>query len=140
MPVNLRMPSTNVVIIAGRLTRAPVLQTAGNVPVCEFGIANGRKWRDKTTGETKEETVFVQIKCWRITAEIAGRLTKGEAVLVHGRMSEDKWVDREGKERSKTRIVADRIEQLQWPDDDARQPYASPQPVEEPPPEDDVPF
>ena len=136
---NLRMPSTNYLIIAGRLTREPESRDVGGVQFCEIGIANTRHFKG-SNGEKKEETLFAQVKCWRTTAEIASRLKKGEAVLIQGRLAEDKWKDRDGKDISKTRIVAERIDSLQWPDDNA-QPAPAPEPApQSEEPEDGLPF
>ncbi|HPU62487.1 MAG TPA: single-stranded DNA-binding protein, partial [Bacillota bacterium] len=64
------MPSFNRVIFAGHLTRDPELKyLPSNTAVCEFGIANNRKWRDKD-GNSKEEVCFVDCQAFGRTAEV----------------------------------------------------------------------
>ena len=116
---DLRMPDINLVILAGRLTRDAELQYAGGVPVCDLGLAVSRKYKTKD-GDTREETLFVQVKCWRGIAEWAGKLKKGEPVYVAGRLAHEEWTDRDGHKRSKTRVIADRIQGLAWPDQDGQ--------------------
>ena len=53
------MANYNRVILAGNLTRDPQLSyTPSNTPICKFGMAINRRWRDQQ-GNTQEETCFV---------------------------------------------------------------------------------
>lgn len=103
---DLKMPDTNQIIIAGRLTRDPELRDAGGKKVCEFGLANGRD----------DRTVFVNVTCWDKTAEwVAENVQKGRPVMVEGRLKSDQWEDKDtGKKRSKLEIVAHRVNALDW--------------------------
>ena len=101
----------NKVMIAGNLTRDPDLRNLNNgTPVCGFGLASNRKFTRKGEEESQEETCFVDITVWGRQGEICNEyLSKGRGVLVDGRLKFEKWQDKEGNQRSKLSIVADRV-------------------------------
>ena len=143
---DLRVPDLNKVLIAGRLTRDPDLRyTSSGTAFCRLGVANTRYYKSKD-GERREETVFVDVSVWDRQAEWVGeRFRKGRPVLVEGRLRLAEWEDKNtGEKRSKIEIRGIRIDALDW-DDDSRpaprpEPAAQPRPIEEPVPEDDIPF
>lgn len=97
----------NKAIIAGRLTRDPNMKyTPGGTAVCEFGIASSRKRK----GE--EETLFIDVVLFGQQAETAGQhISKGQVVLVEGRLKQDQWEDKNsGQRRSKITIVGDSVQ------------------------------
>ena len=142
---DLRMPDLNKVLLAGRLTRDPELRyIASGTAVCKLGLAASRYYRTRD-GERKEDTVFLNVTVWDKSAEFCGEnLQKGRPVLVEGRLVSSEWEDKNtGQKRSSLEIRADRVQQLDW--DDRRggaQAAARPEPrvIEEPVPEDDIPF
>ena len=140
---DLRMPDLNKVFLAGRLTRDPELRyIPSGTAVCELGLAVSRKYRTKD-GEMREETVFVDVTCWDKTAEFVGEnFHKGRPIVVEGRLKSDEWEDKNtGQKRSKIKITADRVQSLDWEDRGAaRASKPAPRAIEEPVPEDDIPF
>lgn len=93
----------NRCIIGGRLTRDPeVRYTPTGKAVANFCLACSRKWTTEA-GEEKEDTLFIDVTAWGKQAELVGQyLRKGAALLVEGRLKQEKWDDREtGKPRSK---------------------------------------
>jgi len=115
---DLRMPSTNIVIIAGRLTRDPDLRyTSTNRPYCKIGIACTRHYRTKD-GEKREDTTFVDGTLWDRQAELWGEnLKKGRAVLIEGSLKTNSWDDREtGQKRTKIELGIQRLSPLEWDD------------------------
>ena len=145
---NLRMPTINSVQIAGNVTRDPQLKhTTGGTAVCEIGLAVNRRWRDKSTGERREDTTFVDITCWNKTAEWAGEtLKKGYPIYVSGRLKSDSWTDKAtGAKRTSLKIQADNVEQLSWNNfdkgrDGQHDAAARPQPVAFSHDEGEIPF
>ena len=161
------MPDLNRVLIAGRLTRDPDLRyTTSNRALCRLGLANTRYYKDRQ-GERREDTTFLDVAVWGPQAEWAGeRLSKGRPVLVEGSLSSNQWEDRQtGQKRSKVEVKAIRVTPLDWEDDrggggsrggggaaarpqQQQQPASTPRPessqepehVDEPVPEDDIPF
>lgn len=106
------MPDFNRVILAGNLTRDPETRNAGGTTVCNFGLAINRRWRDRD-GQQQEETTFVDCTAWGRTGEaLAEHQGKGDAVLVEGRLTLDRWQDREGGNRQKLKVTAERIQFL----------------------------
>ena len=102
----------NKVILVGRLTRDIELKyLPSGSSVANFGLATSRNWKDSTTGERKEETMFIDIAVFGKGAEIANQyLRKGNRVLIEGRLTLDQWQDNEGNKRSRHRITADNVQ------------------------------
>jgi len=102
------MASFNRVILAGNLTRDPQLSyTPSNTPVCEFGLATNRKWRDKD-GNNKEDVCFVDITAYGRQAEVINQyMSKGRPILVEGRLRFSQWTNKEGQKRSKLDVIAE---------------------------------
>ena len=144
---DLRVPDLNTVTIAGRLTRDPEIKyTAGGRAVCTLSIANTRHYKD-TSGERKEDTSFVNATCWDKFAEYVGEhIKKGRPVIVEGRLKSESWEDKTtGQKRSKLYIMAMRVTPLDWESDNKQggdRPEHTPRQreIEEPIPEDDIPF
>lgn len=150
---DLRVPDLNVVYIAGRLTRDPELKyTSSGKAYCRFGLANTRYYKTKD-GERREDTVFVSGSVWDAQAEWIGeRLKKGRPVLVEGSLTSYEFEDKQtGQKVSRIEIRARRVTPLDWDDDGrsgnapARSPVdrgdrPAPREIEEPIPEDDIPF
>lgn len=139
---DLKMPDLNRVIIAGNLTRDPELKyIPSGMAVCTLGMAVSRKYRTKD-GEMREDTLFINVETWAKTAEYCGEnLKKGAPVLVEGRLKMDSWEDKtSGQKRTAIKVNADRIHQLSWEDRGGRSSTPAPRPIEEPVPEDDIPF
>ena len=139
---DLKMPDLNRVIIAGRLTRDPELKyIPSGTAVCELGMAVSRKYRTKD-GEQREDTLFINVETWAKTAEFCGEyLKKGAPIIVEGSLKMDSWEDKtSGQKRTAIKVRADRIQQMSWEDRDGRASTPAPRPIEEPVPEDDIPF
>lgn len=102
----------NKVFLVGRLTQDPQARTTpSGQTVCSFGLATNRIGKDPTTGETKKSTEYHNIVLWRRLAEIASQyLTKGSLVLIEGRLQTRSWQDSSGNQRSRTEIVAERMQ------------------------------
>ncbi|HRJ80147.1 MAG TPA: single-stranded DNA-binding protein, partial [Planctomycetota bacterium] len=105
------MSSFNKVIVMGNLTRTPELRsTPGGTQVCDITVAVNENWTDQG-GKAQERVTFVDVTVWGKTAETVCRWKKqGDAVLIEGRLQQDKWVDKEsGKNRSKLKVVAENV-------------------------------
>lgn len=108
------MASVNKVILVGNLGRDPETRyTPDGAAITNVSIATTSSWKDKTTGERKEETEWHRIVFYGRLAEIAGEyLKKGRPVYLEGRLKTRKWQDKEGVERTTTEIVADQMQML----------------------------
>ncbi len=106
------MANYNRVILAGNLTRDPeVRYLQSGTAVCDMSIAINRRYKT-SSGETQEETCFVDITVWGKQAEYCGQyLQKGRSVLVEGRLKLDRW-EKDGQKHSRLSVVADRVQFL----------------------------
>src|SRR2546427_8056080 len=108
------MASVNKVIIVGNLGADPETRyTPSGDAVTNIRVATTDRWKDKASGEMKEATEWHRIAFFGRLAEVAGEyLKKGSQVYVEGSLRTRKWQDKEGKERTTTEIVADRMQML----------------------------
>src|SRR4051794_36200482 len=106
------MASYNRVILVGNLTRDPELRyIPSGTAVTEVGVAVEDR-RKGANGEWIEETTFVDVTLWGRTAEIASEyLNKGSNVLIEGRLKLDTW-EKDGKKNSKLRVIGERMQML----------------------------
>lgn len=101
----------NKIIISGNLCADPELQYVGGgqVAKCTFRLAVQRRFAN---AQGVREADFLNIVCWKGTAESAGRyLRKGSKVLVSGSVQERSW-EKDGQRRYVVEIVADEVEFL----------------------------
>lgn len=111
----IKLHSLNDVKLVGRLTRDPELRyTTQGTAVCHFRLAVGRKYKDRTSGEWKEEVAFVPCNVWRESAERCGqRLKKGSPVFVEGRLKSRDWQTKEGQKRTDLELEIARVQFLE---------------------------
>ena len=108
------MASVNKVILVGNLGRDPETRYMpdGNA-LCNLNLATTYSWKDKASGDKKEETEWHRVTLRNRLAEIAGEyLKKGSPVYIEGRLRTRKWTDKENIERYTTEIVADSMQLL----------------------------
>ncbi|MCE1163343.1 MAG: single-stranded DNA-binding protein [Thiomonas sp.] len=108
------MASVNKVILVGNLGRDPETRFApSGAAICNITIATSRNWRDKASGEKREETEWHRVVFYDKLAEIAGEyLKKGRPVYVEGRLKTRKWTDKDGIEKYTTEIIAEEMQLL----------------------------
>lgn len=109
------MASVNKVILVGNLGRDPeVRYSPDGAAICNVSIATTSNWKDKNSGERREETEWHRVVFYNRLAEIAGEyLKKGRPVYVEGRLKTRKWQDKDtGADRYSTEIVADQMQML----------------------------
>ncbi|MFT3801375.1 MAG: single-stranded DNA-binding protein [Burkholderiaceae bacterium] len=108
------MASVNKVILVGNLGRDPETRySPDGSAITNVTIATSRMWKDKGTGDRKEETEWHRVVFFGRQAEIAAEyLKKGRPVYVEGRLRTRKWTDKEGQDRYTTEIVAEEMQLL----------------------------
>lgn len=104
----------NKVILIGNVGQDPETRAMpSGRSVVNLRLATSESWRDKQTGEQKEQTEWHTVVMFDRLAEIAAEyLRKGSQVYVEGRIRTRKWQDKEGKERYSTEIVANDMQML----------------------------
>jgi single-strand DNA-binding protein len=108
------MASVNKVILVGNLGRDPETRYApSGGAICNVSIATTRNWKDKASGEKREETEWHRVVFYDRLAEIAGEyLKKGRPVYVEGRLKTRKWQDKDGHDKYTTEIIAEEMQLL----------------------------
>ncbi len=101
----------NKVFIIGNLTRDPELKTLpSGTSVATFGVATNRTWKNQA-GEKQEEVQFHNIVTFGRQAEVASQyLKKGSMTMIEGRIQTRNWEAQDGTKRSRTEIVAERLQ------------------------------
>jgi len=109
------MASVNKAILVGNLGRDPEIRySADGSAVCNISIATSYQWKDKTSGERRDETEWHRVVFYGRLAEIVGEyLKKGRSIYIEGRLKTRKWEDRKtGADRYTTEIIADQMQML----------------------------
>ena len=108
------MASVNNVILVGNCGRDPEVRYApSGTAICTISIATSSRRKDKTSGESIEETQWHRITFYDRLAEIAGEyLKKGKSVYIEGRIKYGKYTDKDGVERNTVDIVANEMQLL----------------------------
>lgn len=104
----------NKVILIGNLGQDPESRAMpSGKAVTNLRIATSETWRDKQTGEMKEQTEWHTVVMFDRLAEIAkDYLRKGSKVYVEGRLRTRKWQDKSGQDRYTTEITANELQML----------------------------
>lgn len=105
----------NTVTLVGNATREPELRyTAGGRGVATFGLAVNRRWQKD--GEWQEQTSFFNVTCWGTLGEnAAASVSKGQRVIVFGRLEQRSWETEEGEKRTVIEVIADEVgPSLRW--------------------------
>jgi single-strand DNA-binding protein len=103
----------NKIMLIGNLGKDPELNvTSDGTPVTKFSLAVNRTYT-AATGEKKEETEWFNIVAWRQLAEICERyLHKGSKVYIEGRLTQRKYTDKTGVERTAVEVIASDMQML----------------------------
>jgi len=97
----------NKVSLIGRLGAQPEVVTfeSGNT-VARFSLAVKESYKDKL-GNWKEDTQWHNISVWGKTAELAQKiLTKGQEIIIEGRLVNQTYETKTGEKRYSTSITA----------------------------------
>lgn len=109
------MRGVNKVILVGTLGRDPEVRylPSGNA-VCNLSLATSEVWKDKQTGEAKEQTEWHRVVFMGKLAEVAGEyLKKGSKVYVEGSIHTRKYQDKQtGQDRYSTEIKGATMQML----------------------------
>jgi len=97
----------NKVILVGNLGQDPEVRYMPNGgAVANITLATSESWRDKATGEMKEQTEWHRVVLFGKLAEVASEyLRKGSQVYIEGQLRTRKWTDQSGVEKYTTEVV-----------------------------------
>ena len=98
----------NDISLMGRITAEPVIKrTSSDIAVCTFDLAVQRSRRNK---DGEKVTDFFRCEVWRKQAEFLGKYChKGSMVVVNGELHNEKYVDKDGNNRTSTKVVVANI-------------------------------
>lgn len=102
------MTGINKALIIGNIGKDPEIKTLDNGnKIVSFSVATSESWKDKQTGEKKEQTEWHRIVIFNQSlADIAEKyVKKGSKVYLSGKLKTRKWTDNSGIEKYTTEIV-----------------------------------
>jgi single-strand DNA-binding protein len=104
----------NKVILIGNVGQDPETRYMPNgKAVTNLRVATSESWKDKQTGEQREQTEWHTVVMYDRLAEIAAEyLKKGSQVYIEGKLRTRKWQDKEGRDRYTTEINANEMQML----------------------------
>ncbi|MBQ5799440.1 MAG: single-stranded DNA-binding protein [Oscillospiraceae bacterium] len=115
----------NKAILIGNLASDPETRTTqSGIAQCTFRLAVQRRFANQ---QGVREADFLQIVCWRQTAELCARyLSKGRKVAVEGSIQTRSYDAQDGTKRYVTEIVAENVEFLSSREEGQRGGYDAP--------------
>ena len=111
----------NRVIITGNLTADPDLRSLpSGTSVCKLRVAVNTRRKDNSTGEWVDKPNYFDVTVWGAQGENCARyLSKGRPVAIDGRLEWREWESEQGGKRQAIDIIADTVQFLGGPRDDA---------------------
>ena len=108
------MASVNKVILIGNCGRDPEIRyLPSGQAVANISIATTSRRKDRTSGETVEDTQWHRVTFYDRRAEIAGEyVKKGRPIYVEGRLKYGKYTDQAGVEKNTVDIIATEMQLL----------------------------
>ena len=90
----------------GNLTRdVEMKHSSSGAAIANFGLAVNKQWKDRNSGEKREEVCYIDISIFGSAAEVANsNLGKGRRILVEGELVFEQWQDQSGQKRSKHKV------------------------------------
>jgi single-strand DNA-binding protein len=107
----------NRTILIGRLTRDPELRTtSGGKDVVEFSIAVNKRIKPAEGPDAD----FFRVRAWgQVARYVSEYIGRGRLVAVDGRLEQRTWQDQNGNKRESIEVVADNVNALDRPRDEA---------------------
>jgi single-strand DNA-binding protein len=104
------MQNLNNLLLEGNLVKDPETKlTPKGTQLCTFSVASN-KWF-KQGDEFVQEVSFFDVETWARMAELCAKeLKKGRGVRIRGRIKQDRWEGKDGKVKSRVKIIADHVE------------------------------
>ena len=106
------MTGETIITVVGNLTGDPELRfIASGAAVASFTVASTPRTFDRQANDFKDgDTLFMRCTVWREQAEnVAESLTKGNRVVVTGRLVQRSYETREGEKRTVVELQVDDV-------------------------------
>jgi single-strand DNA-binding protein len=107
------MSSVNKVILIGRVGKDPEVRTLENsTKVATLSLATSEKYKDKQSGEQKENTEWHNLVFWKALADIVEKyVKKGHQIYIEGKLRTRSW-EKDGVKKYTTEIVVENLTML----------------------------
>jgi single-strand DNA-binding protein len=106
------MSNETTLTIVGNLTADPELRYApSGIAVANLTVASTPRYLDRQAGQWADgDTLFLRVTVWRQMAEHAAEsLSRGDRVLVQGRLRQKSYETAEGDKRTSLELHADEL-------------------------------
>ena len=100
--------SINKVILVGNVGQEPqIRQMQSGQKVASFSLATSDRWRDRTSGEQKEQTEWHRVVIFNPSlVDVAERmLQKGTKLYLEGSLRTRKWQNQQGTDQYTTEVT-----------------------------------
>ncbi|HEU0130976.1 MAG TPA: single-stranded DNA-binding protein [Mycobacteriales bacterium] len=104
--------SDSSITMTGNVVADPDLRyTPGGHAWCRFRLASSQRYYDANSKQWKDaNTTFIDVVAWRALAEhVAESVERGSRVVVHGRLVQRSWDDKDGVKQYRYEIDADEV-------------------------------
>ncbi len=108
------MPNYSLTIIIGHVGHTPeVKYMPSGDAVTNISVAVTESWKDKATGDKKENTQWFRVNAFGKLAEIIGQyVNKGDPVMITGKMQSRKYTGKDGTEKESWELRANELQML----------------------------
>ena len=100
--------SINKVILVGNVGQDPQVRTMNNgQKVASFSLATSDRWRDRPSGEQKEQTEWHRIVVFQpnLVDVVERMLQKGTKLYIEGSLRTRKWQNQQGVDQFTTEVT-----------------------------------
>lgn len=128
--------SINKVILVGNLGQDPQIRTMQNgQKVATFSLATSDRWKDKQTGQQKEQTEWHRVVVFHPNLiEVVERMVqKGTRLYLEGQLRTRKWQTQQGMDAYTTEVVLNGFNASLIVVAGGKITHQTPPPVDEPP-------
>jgi single-strand DNA-binding protein len=102
------MSSVNKVIIVGNVGKDPEIRSLpSGGRIANFSVATSESWKDKATGERKENTQWHRVVIFNdaLVGVVECFVKKGSKLYLEGQLETRKWAGEDGKDNYSTEVV-----------------------------------
>ena len=104
------MNESNLTLIGNVATDIRSTRSREGVPITSFRIASTTRRFERGKGWIDVDTIFVTVVCWRALAEhVSSSLSKGEPVIVTGRLRMRQWSADDGRSGTAVELEAQAV-------------------------------
>lgn len=101
----------NKVILIGNVGKDPDVRAGRDGDIVNFSLATSESWKDKTTGERKDQVEWHRIVVFNenLAAVCKTMLQKGTRVYIEGKLRTRKWQNQAGMDIYTTEVILERF-------------------------------